>query len=1040
MSNAVMLEDCEIVWLCPLEIELRAAIAMLDRIFEDIPPRARGQNVVYTIGEIGCHKVAVVGYHQELGLATSASMAAEVLRDLPNLEMGLLVGIASGIPSSSRDIQLGDVAVAVPEDDRPGVVGYDLGKAGENDAFELKHWQNATHPLLRSVINVIRARNEFGFRRHLESVKGRPEFQRPNSSPVGSDLSTNEQNLDTLAHPMVHYGTILSGNKIIKSKETRDKLRDKYGGIAVEMQAAGMMNRLPVAVIRGISDFADSSKNDSWQPYAAITAAAYAKEVLSYLPSNQGGNQQDSQKSSPFSTQDVRLAQALPERWAFVGREEELAYLEQELGYKDQPPLQKCIVGLWGLSGVGKSQLASRFVNHQRSKHSKLEIFWISGESQEAFEQSVIDMLKAPGNPVASENTLPVRSSHEQRIALVNSFFVELNRLADSRWLLVIDGVSGKQYMNPNNPISFDIHSFVGKLNRGSILLTARRRDMIERYHPIREVKGLKDEAVINLLKLQVDSQLLNDGGMEELARLLKGLPLALRLAVSIISRYRYSLSDYIEQWKNCSYNNGLLGTGEILFRSMEIGFDELEAASPIAAKILTLFSFLDHKDLWYDLCRNATNDTFPAWLRELAIRKEPFRNYSPALADLSFIELKSSVDGHQLWETHPAIQLMARQRAFAQDQEYIRCAISLVADQVPRSYEENFWEKMRRLEPHADQCWGYIRRGRWGTSTNLTELDSFGRLFRHVGRYEQAALIYRMIERGLNLHEPTVPVVEFLADVYTNLGLVYIAQRKTDLALAALEKSSDLRQKLGTFTPEASMSITYNKAVVFMMTGRLDEADAYLRSAAAHFARHKTNQDGLMKNERKRLYIRILNDIGEVLFRKGSVAEATDVFKHVLDSQREELGESHPTMVSIKLNLGRAYAKLGQFGTARNLLDEVIAIYAEWWGRRHPDTMRAIGELALGLMEEGEKKVAAGSFAGLELQRAEEIWNEALAFYKSTYGDESDMAEKIKSNLRHLSLVREDALGNRGHLSSENLHAGGLILSSTNTLFPLPV
>lgn len=72
---------------------------------------------------------------------------------------------------------------------------------------------------------------------------------------------------------------------MIKSKAKREELRQLYGGIAVEMEAAGMMTRLPVAVIRGISDFADSSKDNKWQPYAAITAAAYAKEVLLRLPS-----------------------------------------------------------------------------------------------------------------------------------------------------------------------------------------------------------------------------------------------------------------------------------------------------------------------------------------------------------------------------------------------------------------------------------------------------------------------------------------------------------------------------------------------------------------------------------------------------------------------------------------------------------------------------------------------------------------------------------------------------------------------------------
>jgi nucleoside phosphorylase len=167
-------------------------------------------------------------------------------------------------------MQLGDVAVAVPEGDRPGVVGYDFGKTGDGDLFQLKHWQNSTHPLLRSVISKIRAHDELRFRRHLQVVLDRlPEFQSPKS----------------VAPPKVHYGTILSGNTVIKSKTKRDELRQLYGGIAVEMEAAGMMTRLPVAVIRGISDFADSSKDDKWQPYAAITAAAYAKEVLLRLPS-----------------------------------------------------------------------------------------------------------------------------------------------------------------------------------------------------------------------------------------------------------------------------------------------------------------------------------------------------------------------------------------------------------------------------------------------------------------------------------------------------------------------------------------------------------------------------------------------------------------------------------------------------------------------------------------------------------------------------------------------------------------------------------
>lgn len=46
------------------------------------------------------------------------------------------------------------------------------------------------------------------------------------------------------------------------------------------MEAAGLMNNFPCLVIRGISDYADSHKNDSWQDYAALAAAAFARCLL----------------------------------------------------------------------------------------------------------------------------------------------------------------------------------------------------------------------------------------------------------------------------------------------------------------------------------------------------------------------------------------------------------------------------------------------------------------------------------------------------------------------------------------------------------------------------------------------------------------------------------------------------------------------------------------------------------------------------------------------------------------------------------------
>ena len=83
----------------------------------------------------------------------------------------------------------------------------------------------------------------------------------------------------------VHYGTIVSANREMSDAAQRDRVSAELGGVlCFEMEAAGLMNSFPCLVIRGICDYADSHKNKTWQAYAAGTAAACGKEVLSVIP------------------------------------------------------------------------------------------------------------------------------------------------------------------------------------------------------------------------------------------------------------------------------------------------------------------------------------------------------------------------------------------------------------------------------------------------------------------------------------------------------------------------------------------------------------------------------------------------------------------------------------------------------------------------------------------------------------------------------------------------------------------------------------
>ncbi|PHH84258.1 hypothetical protein CDD83_2240 [Cordyceps sp. RAO-2017] len=89
--------------------------------------------------------------------------------------------------------------------------------------------------------------------------------------------------------PEVHFGIIASGNQVVADAAARDRMADLVGEacLCFEMEAAGLMASFPCLAVRGISDYADSHENAQWQRYASATAAAYAKDLLGYVPARQ---------------------------------------------------------------------------------------------------------------------------------------------------------------------------------------------------------------------------------------------------------------------------------------------------------------------------------------------------------------------------------------------------------------------------------------------------------------------------------------------------------------------------------------------------------------------------------------------------------------------------------------------------------------------------------------------------------------------------------------------------------------------------------
>jgi nucleoside phosphorylase len=307
MARRLRRDEYTVGWVCALPIELAAAQEMLDEEHHDLErdPADNNENL-YALGSIGGHNVAIVCLPAgRIGNNPAAVVATQLRATFKAIRFGLMVGIGGGVPSAEADVRLGDVVVSQPHQTFGGVVQYDVGKTTPS-RFERMGSLNSPPQILLSAVAKVRA-NELRGRSQLSTHVSRLEriarFQRVKAGPdvffqaaydhVGGqtcercsvDRHEVRQPRESEEEVAVHYGTIASGNQVMRSAAERDKVSAELGGVlCFDMEAAGLINSFPCLVIRGICDYADSHKNKRWQPYAAGAAAAYAKEVLSVIP------------------------------------------------------------------------------------------------------------------------------------------------------------------------------------------------------------------------------------------------------------------------------------------------------------------------------------------------------------------------------------------------------------------------------------------------------------------------------------------------------------------------------------------------------------------------------------------------------------------------------------------------------------------------------------------------------------------------------------------------------------------------------------
>ncbi|PGH01896.1 hypothetical protein GX51_04949 [Blastomyces parvus] len=610
--------DYTIGWICALPDELVVAEAMLDERYPR-PPQPPSDHNIYTVGRVATFYTVIACLPAGLYGTTSATRVAEQMQcTFSALKFTLMVGIGGGAPSDDHDIRLGDVVVSQPSGGKGGVINYRFGKTIDGKGFQCTDFLNKPPQMLLNAVTYLKSKHQLhvpSLRNHLasmiqrhEKLRGTYEYQGEEHdrlflseySHASAKGHCDECDVTKIKHrssrgnhdPVVHYGLIASADVVIKDATVRDTIQRQDGILCFEMEAAGLMNGLDCLVIRGISDYSDSHKNNRWRRYAAAAAAAYAKELISSLPvqkpktrigpQSRSGNSQiipvkrklevSLDQPSEFTERSVGRRRALyaadrgleaakesktlrgsgtldrpvylniyPRNNRFFGRLDILQAISKQLFPAAQATRRLQSFALYGLAGIGKSQIATEFV--YRSMKIFRAIFWVSASSTEKLFQGFIDIARELN--LFDGTTIDDRGAIVQ---LVNQWFMS----TVEPWLLVLDNADDLSIINTFWPSS----------DHGAVLVTSQNpASGYQLANMGMEAKPFSPEESATYFREQLGGVKIHEDEARQITESFGHHTLTIKQMASYIRESRCSIPQFREAYADSTKRRQLLAT-----------------------------------------------------------------------------------------------------------------------------------------------------------------------------------------------------------------------------------------------------------------------------------------------------------------------------------------------------------------------------------------------------------------------------------------------------------------------------------------------
>jgi len=660
------------------------------------------------------------------------------------------------------------------------------------------------------------------------------------------------------------------------------------------------------------------------------------------------GVRQDLSLFQPEQTNTTNAALALEAEEKFIvpyernphfkGRAELLKALYDKL-CQSLPDQYNHRVALYGLGGVGKTQLALEYVyQHYRDSQTYDRVYWVSADSQASFFTALQEIgvrthcllenkdLKPPEIAARvirwlnkQENLLFVLDNLDD-ISVAEEYLLEM---APCRHMLI----------TTRNEHCDDIPAEGLQV---PVLDTSEAVELLLRRCKVGAV-GEKTEAEIE--------------AAQEIVMELGCLPLGIDQAAAYIREASHDIFQFLPSYRqNRKFHHNRTSKrnrmySKSLATTWSLSFQKVQENNEGAAHLLKLLAFLNPDGVLIEFLE-AGKEGLTGQLHEIVADRTRLYN---ALAELTRFSLVGRHD-----EVAPRITMHRLVQSIIQNDlpssefnSIVETVIGLCESAFPRSESNGrYTVELRQLgRAYLEQVIVAFRVVRRSSSARA------GTLLWYVGIFLLDDGNYSLAEEVLTKALEIATSLNGVEDLDTlllvnQLGLAHWYQRKLDdaqrLQVRGVEGLEILLGKEDTRTLRAMG----NLALTYRYQGKLEDAQRLQETV------FEVMENELGKEDPATL--RAMGNLALTYYHQGKLEDAQRLQETVFERMENELGKEDPAILRAMGNLALTYYLQGKLEDAQRLQETVFGLRQKLLGQSHPETSMAMTDLAITYRDRG--------------------------------------------------------------------------------------